>query len=139
MIKTIFFHLVISIILTSILGNLVDKFDLQTTNISSVIGNFLQIVAGLMGFLLAAIALLFNYNDTPQIKRLKMSIKFSDIYNSYFYAIYVCGAITISGIVLETLKLDSLDLRWLIFSLTISTLSLSYLIGLTRRIMLLTK
>lgn len=137
MIKSNFFLLIASIILSVLLFKLMSALTFSD-DLNSIIQTCIQSVSGLMGFLLASAALIFSFGENKKVERLRRSDKYKDLLIKYTTAIFWMGIVTVSGIFIEIVQINYVDPYWLVFALSIVSVSLFDLILITHKILILT-
>lgn len=127
----------------TILLFLVSLFPLQKLGVGSdldgIVQTTIQSISGLMGFLLAAAALVFSFGENRKIERLKRSNQYPNLIGKYSSSIGWFGLVTISGIIIEIIGNDSFDFYWLLFTASLTTIILFDLMFITHKIMMLSK
>jgi hypothetical protein len=127
----------ISLFITIICTQLLLSHKLFTTDLNDIAGIILQIVAGLIGFLLAAVALFFSFSSNPRLERLRRSSKYEELLKSYMNPIYWFSFTMLVGLIIESTKLNQFSEYWVVFSIVIITMKIFKAIEITEGLLLL--
>lgn len=112
-------------------------YHIFNTELTDTVNNIIAINAGLMALLLAAVALLYAFGNNLKIKRIKKSTKYQDLLQKYTDAIFLCGFIILTGIIIQATVLTNILHFWITFSIIFITYKVYNVIKITKTLIIL--